>query len=101
MKSITNSRPIIIFFKKSTDLYEFFNSPVYNTQFKDKTQILTEEHAAEKRERVILNAANPNAITLMTRSFGRGTDFQVCDKSIKENGGVHIIHTFLSEDEAE
>lgn len=37
----------------------------------------------------------------MTKSFGRGTDFQVLDKNIREAGGLHIIQTFLSQDEAE
>ena len=37
----------------------------------------------------------------MTKVFGRGTDFQVLDKRIHEEGGVHIIQTFLSEEETE
>ena len=37
-----------------------------------------------------------NKITLMTKSFGRGTDFQVYDPNVNDNGGVHIIQTFLS-----
>ena len=37
----------------------------------------------------------------MTKSFGRGTDFQVYDQKIQDKGGVHIIQTFLSEEEAE
>jgi hypothetical protein len=49
---------------------------------------------------VIINAANPGAISLMTRVFGRGTDFS-CMKRAKEAGGVHVIQTFLSEDVAE
>ena len=38
----------------------------------------------------------------MTKSFGRGTDFQVYDPKISEIeiGGVHIIQTFLSEEES-
>lgn len=36
----------------------------------------------------------------MTKSFGRGTDFQVYDKAV-EKEGVHIIQTFLSEEESE
>lgn len=46
-------------------------------------------------------ATHPDKISLMTKSFGRGTDFQVYDDSIKKNGGVHIIQTFLSQEEAE
>lgn len=37
----------------------------------------------------------------MTASFGRGTDFKVFDPKVNGAGGVHIIQTFLSEDEAE
>lgn len=37
----------------------------------------------------------------MTSSFGRGTDFIVLSKNIRENGGLHIIQTFLTLDEAE
>lgn len=37
-----------------------------------------------------------NKITLMTKSFGRGTDFQVYDPNVNNNGGAHIIQTFLS-----
>ena len=35
----------------------------------------------------------------MTKSFGRGTDFQVYDKGV-EKEGVHIIQAFLSEEES-
>lgn len=37
----------------------------------------------------------------MTKSFGRGTDFQVVDKKINDSGGVHIIQAFLSLEESE
>lgn len=32
----------------------------------------------------------------MTSSFGRGTDFVVVDKKIKQAGGLHVIQAFLS-----
>lgn len=37
----------------------------------------------------------------MTNSFGRGTDFMPLDQAIKDKGGLHIIHAFLSHDESE
>lgn len=40
-------------------------------------------------------------ITLMTRSFGRGTDFKVHGEIVNKNGGVHIIQAFLSLEESE
>jgi preprotein translocase subunit SecA len=40
-------------------------------------------------------------ITLMTRSYGRGTDFVCRDQGLVKHGGVHIIVTFLPEDESE
>jgi preprotein translocase subunit SecA len=37
----------------------------------------------------------------MSSAYGRGTDFVVRNDRIKENGGLHIIHAFLSLDESE
>ena len=31
----------------------------------------------------------------MTKSFGRGTDFDVIDKEVANNGGPHVIQTFF------
>ncbi len=39
-----------------------------------------------------------NAITLMTREFGRGTDFKCYDLLALKEGGVTMIQTFLSKD---
>ena len=37
----------------------------------------------------------------MSSAYGRGTDFVVRNDLIKDKGGLHIIHTFLSLDESE
>ena len=34
----------------------------------------------------------------MTKSFGRGTDFDVIDKEVANNDGAHAIQTFFSEE---
>jgi hypothetical protein len=41
------------------------------------------------------------AITLMTRPYGRGTDFVCRDEGLRMNGGVHLIITFFPEHESE
>jgi hypothetical protein len=35
-------------------------------------------------------------ITLLTRAFGRGTDFICYDDRLQQNGGIHVIQTFFS-----
>ena len=66
-----------------------------------RTLILTEEHDSSFRERIVFMATQAGKITLMTKSFGRGTDFQIYDPKVNEKGGVHIIQTFLSLDQSE
>ena len=79
-----------------SNLSDFFNSAPYTDNFKKRTLILTEEHEPSIREKNITMATHPQNISLMTKAFGRGTDFQVFDKKVQDKGGVHIIQTFLS-----
>jgi len=37
----------------------------------------------------------------MTKAFSRGTDFKVYDDKINQNGGVHVIQTWLSIEQSE
>jgi hypothetical protein len=48
------------------------------------------------RDARIMRAVSQNVITLITSSFGRGTDFIIYDKKIKDNDGLHVIQSFLS-----
>lgn len=50
---------------------------------------------------VIKKAPTASQVTLCTAAFGRGTDFFCKDNVVENNGGVHIIQTFLSEEESE
>jgi len=95
IESIGHKRPIIVFFKNANTLYEFNNYKGYS-HYNSRTLILTEEHEPSFRQRVIFMSTQANKITLMTKSFGRGTDFQVYDPNVNNNGGAHIIQTFLS-----
>ena len=56
--------------------------------------------AAEK-ERIVRDATVPGKITLCTRAFGRGVDFQVRDPTVAGKGGVHVVQTFMAETMAE
>ena len=50
----------------------------------------------------IKKTCNKGNITLMTNSFGRGTDFIVYDETIFKigRGGFHVIQTFISFDQS-
>jgi preprotein translocase subunit SecA len=51
---------------------------------------------------VIVNGSTCSGkVLLFTRIFGRGTDFVVHDENVTNNGGVHVIQTFLSEELSE
>lgn len=47
-----------------------------------------------------MRATTPGKITLLTSSFGRGTDFIIYEDKVIEKGGVHIIVTYLPEDKS-
>lgn len=49
----------------------------------------------------IVQATRPGNITLLSKAFGRGTDFVISDRRVKEAGGLHVIQTFVSEEESE
>jgi len=46
-------------------------------------------------------ATKMGRITLLTRNYGRGTDFVILDERVKSNGGMCTITTFLPESESE
>ena len=50
---------------------------------------------------LIKRATSSGQITLLTKSFGRGTDFVCRDQNVIVNGGVHVLQTFFSEELSE
>ncbi len=46
-------------------------------------------------------ASASKQITLLTREFGRGTDFYCYDESVQKAGGVAVLQTFFSKDLSE
>jgi hypothetical protein len=55
----------------------------------------------EDKKNKILAATQKNAITLITKEYGRGIDFICRDKELNESGGVHVLQTFFSDDISE
>ncbi|CAF4874529.1 unnamed protein product, partial [Rotaria sp. Silwood1] len=70
-------------------------------EIKETVAILTEEASLEEKETLIKRATTSGQVTLLTRIFGRGTNFICYDQSVILNGGVHVIQTFLSEELSE
>ena len=89
------TRPIIIVFENLFLLKEFSECPDFN-KYKSNFNCLTEEMNELKIKKAIDQATEFGKITLITRSFGRGTDFVIKDEEIVKNGGIHVIQTFYS-----
>jgi len=62
---------------------------------------VSEKYDADTIRDRVIRATREGNITLFTKAFGRGIDFVLGEKSVKEKGGLHVIQTFLSEEESE
>jgi len=93
-KKIGTKRAVLVFFDTKEHLMEFFNSPAA-VILKDHIKVFTEESTQSEKE-TLVKRTNSGQITLMTIAFGRGTDFVCRDNIVIDNGGVHVIQTFLS-----
>ena len=60
------------------------------------------DHAKQQDMNEAISAATQQGrVTLLTRSYGRGTDFVVRDMNVIQQGGVHVIGTFIPESRSE
>ena len=101
IKDLTKQkRAVIVFFENNKRLKEFTESSFYRKLGRNK-KLLTENLNRSDKEFVISKAATAKQITISTAVFGRGTDFFCKDETVKKNGGVHVIQTFLSEEVSE
>lgn len=92
-------RAALVFFDSEKKLREFHEFLMKESR--NPVSILTEEASLEERETIVKRATTSGQITLLTRIFGRGTDFICYDESVNLNGGVHVIQTFVSEELSE
>ncbi|CAF4894014.1 unnamed protein product, partial [Rotaria sp. Silwood1] len=93
-------RAILVFFESDEKLMNFYNSSELSS-IKNDVQIITEKVAAKDRELCIKRAALEGRTTLLTRTFGRGTDFICRNQQLLANGGIHVLQTFFSEELSE
>ena len=94
------SRAVLVFFRTKKELEEFRKSPAVNS-IRARVRVITEDMPANEREGAIKQAVTRGNVTLLTREYGRGTDFIVYDDQLNSTGGVHVIQTFVSNDQAE
>ncbi|CAF1222140.1 unnamed protein product, partial [Didymodactylos carnosus] len=97
---INVQRAVLVFFESRSKLNEFYHSDSL-APIKDKVLIITEEISSKDKEMFVKRATTSGQVTLLTREFGRGTDFVCNDQTCGEKGGVHVIQTFLSEELSE
>ena len=93
-------RAILVFFESEEKLLAFYDSETMQSMH-DSVQIITERIAAKERELAIKRAATEGKVTLLTRTFGRGTDFICRNQNVLANGGVHVLQTFFSQELSE
>lgn len=95
-KTADGHRSVLVFFENKDKLLAFYHSPVL-AACKDEFSIITEEINDSEKVALIKRATTANQVTLLTKSFGRGTDFICRDQVVSANGGVHVIQSYLSE----
>ena len=93
-------RAILVFFSNGDKLEEFYNSSEL-ASIKSEVQFLTEKVSVGERELLIKRCATEGKVTLLTKMFGRGTDFICRNQQLLANGGLHILQTFFSEELSE
>ena len=67
-------RAILVFFENIEKLMKFYESDELSFMVGD-IKILTEESSIKEKENIVVNCSTSGSCTLLTRCFGRGTDF--------------------------
>ncbi|CAF1287493.1 unnamed protein product [Rotaria sp. Silwood1] len=105
-KKIAEHRSILIFFKNEKILDEFYNSysedlgviPFFITQNRIFDSKEEKDYSDNNVNKLITDeyAGHHGKVTLLTKEFERGVDFQ-SETKVNEKGGIHVIQTFFSE----
>ncbi|CAF0938955.1 unnamed protein product [Adineta steineri] len=93
-------RAVLILFESKQKLKAFYESEALET-IRESVACLTEEESLEEKANSTKRATTSGQVTLLTRTFGRGTDFICHDQNVLASGGTHVIQTFLSEEVSE
>jgi hypothetical protein len=91
-------RPVQVYFESLTLLEAFYARP----NVKQISPLrLDERQSPEGRRAAVQRAVANDTVTLLTRDFGRGTNFVCSDPKIDARGGVHVLQTFVSDEISE
>ncbi|CAL6013736.1 Helicase-related_protein [Hexamita inflata] len=94
--------PVLVMFETSADIEQFQQSKEYkHVDNYQQIKLLTETVLSSEKEGIVRQAVTKGTVTLITREFGRGTDFVCYDQTIDSHGGVHVIQTFFSDELSE
>ena len=89
-------RAVLVFFDSSQTL-----RGVQRKLNKPGALILDERVEPGRKQALIRQAVSQGKVSLLTRDYGRGTDFICHDKALLAKGGVHVIQTFVSDNVSE
>ncbi|CAF4504358.1 unnamed protein product [Didymodactylos carnosus] len=93
-------RAILVFFESEEKLHKFYDSSELFS-IRPDVQLITEKVDVKDRELCVRRAATIGKVTLLTRTFGRGTDFICNNQGLLAKGGIHVLQTFFSEELSE
>jgi len=94
------NRPIMVFFTDDAMLMDFDKQCPAFTGSRSKFT-LKSSTGDDLRANLIAQAGDKGRVTLVARSYGRGSDFISHSKEVERIGGLHVIQTFISESEVE
>lgn len=94
---------VLVFFESDSRLQEYLD--YLDRQPFRRNQVFAVKSNVENIEHYVEQAGNCNGshgnVTLLSRVHGRGLDFKSHSPKVEDNGGIHVVQTFLSEEESE
>ena len=95
-------RAVLVLIEDEKTLLALYKSNLFDDmRQRGNIEYLTEAATEAELKHIVKLATRAGQVTLMTRSFGRGTDFLVDDEQVIQGGGLCAIQTFLSESSSE
>lgn len=88
-------RVVLVIFEYMSQVEEMYNLlDINRDKFKLQETEIISYFRSDKSNTFLEKPMKPNTIILSTNLSGRGTDIKI-DSKVKENGGLHVIITFI------
>ena len=91
--------PVVVFFENELRMRAY--DKYLDDHGIQKTNLSKVSEDQDDVDFYVRSAARAGNATLFTKFHGRGTDFKVREDAVELKGGMHVLQTFLSEEEAE